>query len=123
MSCAAALTTLDLVENQFMANAASVGAHMLAKLRVMQDEHPAIGDVRGKGLMIGVELVKDKATKEQAPEIRNEVIQGCFRRGLLILGCGTNTVRFTPPLSTPADMADEALGVFEEALTEAEKGL
>ncbi len=121
--CAAALTTLDLVESEFMANAASVGTHMLAKLRAMQDKHPAMGDVRGKGLMVAVELVKDKATKERAPELRNEVVQGCYRRGLLVLGCGANTLRFMPPLNTSADLADEALGLFEEALAEAERGL
>jgi len=120
VSCAAALATLDLVEHQFLSNAASVGAHMLAKLRTMQEQHPTMGDVRGKGLMIGVELVKDEVTKERAPELRNEVVQGCYKRGLLVLGCGANTLRFMPPLNTPVDMADEALGVFEETLAEAE---
>jgi len=120
VSCAAALATLDLVEHQFLSNAASVGAHMLAKLRTMQEQHPTMGAVRGKGLMIGVELVKDEVTKERAPELRNEVVQGCYKRGLLVLGCGANTLRFMPPLNTPVDMADEALGVFEETLAEAE---
>jgi len=100
VSCAAALATLDLVEHQFALNAVSVGAHMLAKLKVMQEQHPSMGDVRGKGLMIGVELVKDRATKERAPELRNEVVQGCYKRGLLVLGCGANTLRFMPPLNT-----------------------
>lgn len=120
ISCAAALTTLALVQHQFASNAASVGALMLAKLRSMQEQHPTMGDVRGKGLMIGVELVEDKATKERAPELRNEVVQGCYKRGLLVLGCGANTLRFMPPLNTPVDMADEALSIFEEALAEAE---
>ena len=120
ISCAAALATLDLVQHQFASNAASVGALMLAKLRSMQEQHPTMGDVRGKGLMIGVELVKDKATKERAPELRNEVVQGCYKRGLLVLGCGANTLRFMPPLNTPVDMADEALSIFEEVLAEAE---
>jgi len=120
VSCAAALATLDLVEHQFLSNAASVGAHMLAKLRTMQEQHPTMGAVRGKGLMIGVELVKDEVTKERAPELRNEVVQGCYKRGLLVLGCGANTLRFMPPLNTPVNMADEALGVFEETLAEAE---
>ncbi|MFH1928679.1 MAG: acetyl ornithine aminotransferase family protein, partial [Chloroflexota bacterium] len=115
ISCAAALTTLALVQHQFASNAASVGALMLAKLRSMQEQHPTMGDVRGKGLMIGVELVEDKATKERAPELRNEVVQGCYKRGLLVLGCGANTLRFMPPLNTPVDMADEALSIFEEA--------
>jgi len=123
VSCAAALTTLDLVEHQFMANAASVGTHMLAKLKDMQAHHPSMGDVRGKGLMIGVEMVKDKTTKERAPQLRDEVIQECYKRGLLILGCGANTLRFMPPLNTPLSMADQALGTFEEALTRAERTL
>jgi 4-aminobutyrate aminotransferase len=120
VSCAAALATLDLVQHQFVSNAASVGALMLAKLRNMQEQHPTIGDVRGKGLMIGVEIVKDKVTKERAPELRSDVVQGCYKRGLLVLGCGANTLRFMPPLNTPVDVADEALGIFEEALAEAE---
>ena len=111
---------LDLVQHQFVSNAASVGALMLAKLRNMQEQHPTMGDVRGKGLMIGVEIVKDKDTKERAPELRNDVVQGCYKRGLLVLGCGANTLRFMPPLNTSVDIADEALGIFEEALAEAE---
>lgn len=121
--CAAALATLDLVEHEFMANAASVGAHMLAKLRAMQGKHHTMGDVRGKGLMIGVELVKDKTTKERAHGLRDEVVLGCYKRGLLALGCGANTLRFMPPLNTSTDTADEALGIFEEALTESESSL
>jgi 4-aminobutyrate aminotransferase len=123
VACAAALVTLDLVEDQFMLHAAQVGEHMLAELGAMQGRHPMIGDVRGKGLMIGVELVKDKRTRAQAPELRNEVIHGCYRRGLLTLGCGANVLRFCPPLNTPLAMAEDALGIFEASLTEAEIGL
>jgi 4-aminobutyrate aminotransferase len=119
--CAAALATINLIEGGFMENAARVGQWMMDRLHEMMDDHPSMGDVRGKGLMIGIELVKDKATKELAPEIRNEVVQRAFEKGLLILGCGANTVRFMPALNIPQDIADEGLAIFEEALTEVEK--
>jgi 4-aminobutyrate aminotransferase len=90
-------------------------------LHEMTDDHPSIGDVRGKGLMIGIELVKDKETKEPAPEIRYGVIQRAFQKGLLILGCGPNTVRFMPALNISQDIADEGLTIFEEVLAEVEE--
>ena len=118
---AAALATIKLIEDGFMENAARVGQRMMDRLREMMDSHPSVGDVRGKGLMIGIELVKDKVTKEPAPEMRNQVIQRAFEKGLLLLGCGPNTVRFMPALNIPQDIADEGLAIFEEALTEVEK--
>ncbi|MFQ6057838.1 MAG: acetyl ornithine aminotransferase family protein [Anaerolineae bacterium] len=121
--CAAALATLRLIEGGLMENAARMGAYMLGRLQDMQSYHPAIGDVRGKGLMIGIELVRDKATKERAPEVRDEVIQRAFKKGLLILGCGLNTVRLMPALTIDRETADTGLAIFEEALTEAEEGL
>ena len=84
------------------------------------DRHPLIGDVRGRGLMIGVELVKDRVSKERASDERNAVVQAAFRRGLLILGAGRNTVRFCPPLVMTADEADTAVRIFDEALSEVE---
>jgi 4-aminobutyrate aminotransferase len=120
---AAALATIKLVEGGFMENAARVGQRMMDRLREMMDDHPSMGDVRGKGLMIGIELVKDKATKEPAPEMRNQVIQRAFEKGLLLLGCGPNTVRFMPALNIPQDIADEGLAIFDETLTEVEKGM
>jgi len=119
--CAAALATISLIEGSFMENAARVGQWMMDRLNEMAEDHPSIGDVRGKGLMIGIELVKDKETKEPAPEIRDEVIQRAFKKGLLLLGCGPNTVRFMPALNIPQDIAGEGLAIFEEALTEVEK--
>lgn len=74
-------------------------------------------------MMLGVELVKDKATREAAPELRNALVEACYQRGLLVLGCGPNTLRFMPPLNTAKPVAEEALGIFEEALTEVERGL
>jgi len=87
----------------------------------MQARHPSVGNVRGKGLMIGIELVRDKKTKEPFRELRNALVRGCFERGLLTMGCGASTVRFMPPLMLPRNLADEALEIFENALTEEEK--
>jgi 4-aminobutyrate aminotransferase len=123
IACAASLATLRLIEGSLMENAARMGAHMLDRLQEMQPHHPTMGEVRGKGLMIGVELVRDKATKERAPDLRNEVIQQAFKKGLLILGCGPNTVRFMPALTIGQETADAGLAIFEEALTEAEERL
>jgi len=118
---AAALATINLIEGGFMENAARVGQRMMDCLNEMADERPSMGDVRGKGLMIGIELVKDKATKEPAPEIRNEVVRRAFEKGLLLLGCGPNTMRFMPALNISQDIAGEGLSIFEETLTEVEK--
>ena len=119
--CVAALETIRLIEGGFMENAARMGQRMLDRLNEIADDHPSIGDVRGKGLMIGIELVKDKATKEPAPEMRNQVVQRAFEKGLLLLGCGPNTMRFMPALNIPQDIADEGLAIFKETLTEVEK--
>jgi len=119
--CAAALATIHLVEGSYMGNAARMGQRIMDHLQAIQDEHPAMGDVRGKGLMIGVELVKDKSTKELASDLRDKFVRRAFQKGLLILGCGFNTGRFMPALSISQDLVDEGLAIFEEALTEVEK--
>jgi 4-aminobutyrate aminotransferase len=120
VACAAANATLDLLEGGLIENAARVGAHMFEGLRALQERHPLIGDVRGRGLMIGIELVRDRQTKERATEERNAVIQAMFRRGVLALGAGRNAIRFAPPLVLSAAQADSALHVFDEALSEVE---
>ena len=120
MSCAAALATLKLLREGLVANAANVGGHLMAKLRELSDTHPLIGDVRGRGLMIGVELVRDRGTKERATDERNAVVTAAFNRGLLILGAGKNSVRFSPPLVLTLEQADIAVKIFGEALTEVE---
>jgi 4-aminobutyrate aminotransferase len=119
--CAAALETIKLIEASFMENAARMGQRIMDHLEGIKDDHPSMGDVRGKGLMIGIELVKDKETRKSAPELRNEVIHRAFHKGLLILGCGPNTVRFMPALNISQDIADEGLAIFEEALSEVER--
>ena len=99
-----------------MQNAATVGEHLMGALRELQNKHPIIGDVRGRGLMIGVELVRDRKTKERAVEERNAVVQAMFRRGVLILGAGRNAIRFAPPLVLTKDQADAILRIFDESL-------
>ena len=117
VSCAAAIATIQLLRDTLVANAADVGAHMMAGLAALKDKHAIIGDVRGKGLMIGVELVRDRVTKERATTERDRVVDEAFARGLLILGAGRNAVRFSPPLVLSKAQADTAVRIFDESLT------
>ncbi len=123
VSCRAALTTIQLLEEGLIENAASVGAYLLGKLKELQRRFHLIGDVRGKGLMIGIELVRDRQTKEKAVEERSQVIRACFEKGLLILGAGENVIRFSPPLIITRKEADTALTIFEEVLNKVEETL
>ncbi len=118
IACQAALATLDLLEGGLIRNAERVGNRMLSRLRSMQKRHRLMGDVRGMGLMIGVECVRDRETKEMAIPERNRIIQRCFELGLLILGCGQNVIRFAPPLTLRPQEADKGLDIFETVLTE-----
>ncbi len=118
VACAAANATIALLEGSLVANAAAVGARLMDGLRELQNKHAIIGDVRGKGLMIGVEIVRDRATKERAPEQRNALVQAMFRRGVLTLGAGLNAMRLAPPLVLSQVQADTVLRVFDEALAE-----
>ena len=116
VSCAASLKTIELLEKSLVENAKNVGEHILSNLRCIKSSYEFIGDVRGKGLMIGIELVKDSDTKEPAPELRKKIIEKAFNRGLLLLGCGTSTIRFCPPLIITKEEADKGLEIFEEIL-------
>ncbi|ABK18327.1 acetyl ornithine aminotransferase family protein [Syntrophobacter fumaroxidans] len=116
VACAAALATIQLLQESLMANARTRGAQLQQGLIELQKEIECIGDVRGRGLMIGVELVKDRATRERAGDRRNAVIQQAFRRGLLLLGCGENTIRFCPALTISEEEANVGLEIFAEAL-------
>jgi len=118
ISCQAALTTIQLIEEELMENAAVQGERLMEGLRELQKSCECMGDVRGKGLMVGVELVKDRETKERAIKWRGEVIAAAFRRGLLLLGCGENTIRFCPALTVTEDEVDVCLSIFEEAVRE-----
>lgn len=120
VSCAAALETIALLEEELMANATKVGGYLVTQLKSLAARHRMIGEVRGLGLMVGAELVRDQKTKEPAMEEREAVIQACFRRGLLLLGCGTSTIRFCPPLVINEQDVDTAIGILDEALREVE---
>jgi 4-aminobutyrate aminotransferase len=116
--CAAALATLDLVENGLAENARVMGKRLLDGMQRLAERHPAIGDVRGLGLMVGVELVRDRTTREPAKEIVDEVVQRAFRRGLLVLGAGRSSLRLAPPLVIDGYDVDTAVGMIDEILGE-----
>lgn len=119
--CAAAQATLDVIEEEgLMEKASRLGARLMNNLHDLAEESRLIGDVRGLGLMIGVELVKDKVVKTKAKKERDEVILGCFQRGLILLPCGDNSVRFSPPLIITEAEADTAFEIFADALVEIE---
>jgi 4-aminobutyrate aminotransferase len=116
VSCAAALATIDLLRTSLMQNAADVGAYMMDLAKGLQEKHQIVGDVRGKGLMIGIELVRDRVTKERATTERNKVVNACFERGMLILGAGQNALRLSPPLVLTKAQAKTAVEILDQAL-------
>ena len=113
---AAALKTIELLEGGLLQNSAEVGAYLKTGLEGLQKKHDCIGDVRGLGMMIGVEFVSDRKTNKPAPELRDRIEVACFERGLIILGAGTNTIRWSPPLILTKENADVALEIFDEAI-------
>jgi 4-aminobutyrate aminotransferase len=121
IAIAAAMATMDILEREAIDNAGLVGGKMLERLAGWKDSHPLVGDVRGRGLMIGVELVLDKETREPATALRNRIETVCFEKGLLILGCGETSLRLCPPLIVNEDEATVALNILEEALTQVEQ--
>lgn len=123
LAMVAALATMDVLENGGIQNAADQGDYLLARLGDMMAHHPSIGDVRGKGLMIGVEFVHDKESKTPDARLRNRVAEIAFEHGLLIMGCGANSMRIIPPLVVTRAEVDEGLEIFEYAVTMAEKEL
>lgn len=114
VSCRASLKTIELLQDTLIKNAAKVGTYMISRLKAIQKKSPIIGDVRGKGLMIATEIVKDKKSRIKAPEIRDAIIQHCFKKGLLLLGCGDSAVRFSPSLIVTKQTADKALEIFQK---------
>jgi 4-aminobutyrate aminotransferase len=116
VAVAASLATIELLEQELVDNAGRVGAHLMNRLRDFPRRFPIVGDVRGLGLMIGIELVRDQTTKERAPDLRDKLVQMCFERGLLLLGAGPNTIRLCPPLVINTDQADFAAQTIEECL-------
>jgi 4-aminobutyrate aminotransferase len=114
---AAALATLDVIEKEgLLANSAEVGNHMRKRMEGWPNKYRIVGDIRGRGLMIGVDIVKDQNTKEYAPELRDRIVQHAFERGILFLGCGPSAVRISPPLVVSKDEADAAIDALEESI-------
>ena len=116
---AAAMATMDILEREGLANAAKVGGAMLERLHTWKDKYDIVGDVRGRGLMIGVEIVKDKASRTPVGAVRDRIVEQAFERGLLILGCGETSIRLCPPLILSQDEADIALDILEECVAAA----
>ena len=119
LCCAAALATIDLIEREYRQNAAKMGAYFMERLHALAEKFSVIGEVRGKGLMIGVELVNDRASKAPARKLCDELLNRAYQNGLLLLSCGLSTVRFMPPLMVDAPTIDEALNLLEISLIEA----
>ncbi len=122
IACAAANATLDLVSGGFADNAARVGAHFTTRLQELAGDFPCIGEVRGKGLMIGMELIETDGSRTPARALCDAVITRAFHNGLLLLSCGTSTVRFMPPLNTSIAQVDEAMELLRTSLGEALRG-
>ncbi|MBN2005413.1 MAG: acetyl ornithine aminotransferase family protein [Anaerolineae bacterium] len=118
VSCAAALATMRLLEEGMMDNAALMGEYLMSRLREMMAQHPCIGDVRGRGLMVGIEIVRDRESRTRAPELRSEIVNQAFQSGLLLLGAGPNAIRLIPPLNVTREHVDEALDIFASVLRE-----
>ncbi|MDR4497872.1 MAG: acetyl ornithine aminotransferase family protein [Candidatus Scalindua sp.] len=116
VSCIAALTTIQLLEEELMANATVQGQRLMKGLEELQGVYECMGDVRGKGLMIGIEFVKDRQTKERAIAWRDEIIHSAFQKGLLLLGCGENSIRFCPPLTITSEEVDVCISVLDESI-------
>jgi 4-aminobutyrate aminotransferase len=119
ISLAAALVTLDILEREGLENAARVGAAMLARLKTWIETYPNVGDARGRGLMLAIELVEDKATKKPVPQLRDRIVDLAFQRGLLLLGCGETSIRLCPSLLVQPQEAEIALDILEECLQRA----
>ncbi|MFP4545814.1 MAG: acetyl ornithine aminotransferase family protein [Methanomassiliicoccales archaeon] len=124
VACASALATLDVLEEEnLVAEAAGKGAYLRKRLNELMDRHQAIGDVRGLGLMQATEFVKDRSTKEYAVELRDRVVELCFKRGLILLPCGKSGIRYIPPLNVEDEYLDRAVEILDEAIGDASKEL
>jgi 4-aminobutyrate aminotransferase len=116
VACSAALKTIELLENGLIENARRMGEYFLKLLKEIEQKYDIIGDIRGKGLMIGVEIVEDKNSKKKNKKKRNEIVQRCFEKGLLILGAGENIIRFCPPLIISKQEIETGVEIFEEVV-------
>jgi 4-aminobutyrate aminotransferase len=113
---AAALATMNIIEREGLTNAAAVGAKMLERMSTWVAKYPTVGEVRGRGLMIGIEIVKDQTSRTPVGPMRDRIVELAFARGLLFLGCGETSIRLSPPLVVTQQEADIALDVLEECI-------
>jgi 4-aminobutyrate aminotransferase len=120
---AASLATIGLLERGYIANAARMGEFISKQIEGWRDSHKIVGDIRGKGLMIGIEFVRDRKTKEKAPDLRNRAVEMAFHKGLLILGAGENSLRLAPPLMVDEEQATFAIRTLEGIITEIERSI
>jgi 4-aminobutyrate aminotransferase len=123
VAIAASLATIALLEQDYIANAARIGEFIFRQTRNWTSLHKIVGDVRGKGLMIGIEIVRDQKTKERAPESRNRIVQMAFHKGLLVLGAGENSLRLAPPLLIDEEQAEYAVRTLGACISEVERSL
>jgi 4-aminobutyrate aminotransferase len=121
VAVAASLATVGVLEREAIANAARIGELIFRQTADWRERHKSVGDIRGKGLMIGIEFVRDQKTKERAPELRNRVIQGAFYKGLLVLGAGENSLRLAPALIIDEEQAEFAIETLDACISEAER--
>jgi 4-aminobutyrate aminotransferase len=116
VACAAALATIGVIEDGLVDNAAQVGGYLKEKLDQVKSKHPVVSDVRGLGLMVGVEFAKSDAGRALDAQMRDRVMQECFQKGLLLLSCGESTLRFCPPLIVRKEEVDTAVAIFDAAI-------
>lgn len=119
VSCAVSLKTFELLENGLLENVRVQGDYLKSRLQALAEQYDVIGEVRGEGLMLGLEIVESKASKNKAPDLRNRIVDDCFYQGLLILGCGENSIRFSPPLIICQEQTDTAVSILENVLKSA----
>jgi 4-aminobutyrate aminotransferase len=122
VTCAAAIATIDLVRGEYMANAGRMGEHFTSRLLEMARDYPCIGEVRGKGLMIGMELIEDDGARTPARALCDRLVTRAYHNGLILLSCGVSTLRFMPPLNVTAAEIDEAVQLLRTSLDEALRG-
>lgn len=123
VSIAASLATISLLERQYMANAAHMGKFIFDQTAKWRERHKIVGDIRGKGLMIGIEIVRDQKTKEKAADLRNRIVEMAFHRGLLTLGAGENSLRLAPPLMIDEEQAEFAVQTLDSIISEVERSI
>ncbi|MCS7385069.1 MAG: aminotransferase class III-fold pyridoxal phosphate-dependent enzyme, partial [archaeon GB-1867-097] len=122
VSCAAASAVIDVIEGEkLLENASKIGEYTMKRFEEFQEKYELIGDVRGKGLMIGVELVKDRRSKEPAVKELSKILLKCFKKGVAVIGAGKSTIRIAPPLTISMELMEKAIDIIGESIGEVER--